>query len=318
MSRFEKLKFFHRPVAPFRLDLSTWILRRRSENAVDRWDGQTYRRVLVVENQAVEVAIRQVWFMDTPRLRISVVGKRVPAGTKVSITAAIVRLLGTQSDLRPFYRIAARHKKLMALASRFRGAKPSRFATVFEAVVNGIACQQLSLSLGIQLLNRLAAAFGPAMSINGVPAYAFPQPQDLAQLKPDDFRKLGFNRQKGRAMIELSSAVVERRLDLEGLEDQPDDEAVRVLCGLRGVGRWTAEYVLLRGLGRLHVFPGDDVGTRNLLQHWLGLSKPLDYQGVHRVLAPWHRYAGLIYFHLLMNRLHEKGEINRTSEMEKD
>jgi DNA-3-methyladenine glycosylase II len=72
------------------------------------------------------------------------------------------------------------------------------------------------------------------------------------------------------------------------------------LCTLRGVGRWTAEYVLLRGLGRLHVFPGDDVGARNNLQRWLGILEPLDYDGVQRVLARWQPFQGLVYLHLLL------------------
>jgi DNA-3-methyladenine glycosylase II len=126
-------------------------------------------------------------------------------------------------------------------------------------------------------------------------------------LTPEDFRKLGLNRQKARAIIELSIAVVKDRLHLESLEGLNDEQVVERLCELRGVGRWTAEYVLLRGLGRLHIFPGDDVGARNQLQRWLRLRKPLDYQGVRRVLAPWQSHAGLIYFHLLMNRLDEKG-----------
>jgi len=87
--------------------------------------------------------------------------------------------------------------------------------------------------------------------------------------------------------------------------DLSDEEAVKCLDQLRGVGRWTAEYVLLRGLRRLHIFPGDDVGARNSLQRWLGFRKPLDYQGVHRALASWRPYAGLIYFHMLLNGLDE-------------
>ena len=75
------------------------------------------------------------------------------------------------------------------------------------------------------------------------------------------------------------------RLDADELEHQDDAAAVARLRELRGVGRWTAEYVLLRGLGRLHVFPGDDVGARNNLQRWLGLLEPLDYDGVQRALA---------------------------------
>jgi DNA-3-methyladenine glycosylase II len=69
----------------------------------------------------------------------------------------------------------------------------------------------------------------------------------------------------------------------------------------------TAEYVLLRGLGRTHIFPGDDVGARNNLKRWLRLEKPLDYEAVRRTLERWHPYAGLIYFHMLLDRLAEAG-----------
>jgi DNA-3-methyladenine glycosylase II len=110
-------------------------------------------------------------------------------------------------------------------------------------------------------------------------------------------------------MIELARSITEGRLDLEGLADIPDGEAVKRLCDLRGVGRWTAEYVLLRGLGRTHVFPGDDVGARNNLQRWLRLAKPLDYQGVRRVLSRWDDHAGLVYFHMLLDRLAEAGHL---------
>jgi DNA-3-methyladenine glycosylase II len=65
----------------------------------------------------------------------------------------------------------------------------------------------------------------------------------------------------------------------------------------------------MRGLGRLHVFPGDDVGARNNLHRWLGLAGPLDYDGVRRALAPWSPYGGLVYFHLLLDRLAEAGYV---------
>ncbi|MEX2121481.1 MAG: hypothetical protein WD847_17970 [Pirellulales bacterium] len=75
---------------------------------------------------------------------------------------------------------------------------------------------------------------------------------------------------------------------------------------------------MLRGFGRAHVFPGDDVGARNNLQHWLRLSKPLDYEGVRRVLSRWGSYSGLVYFHLLLDRLAEAGHVGETSPQERD
>ena len=97
-------------------------------------------------------------------------------------------------------------------------------------------------------------------------------------------------------MIELARSIAEGRLDLEGLADLPDDEAVKRLCELRGVGRWTAEYVLLRGLGRTHIFPGDDVGARNNLQRWLRSGQAARLRGGPACSGP---LGGLRRTHLL-------------------
>jgi DNA-3-methyladenine glycosylase II len=226
---------------------------------------------------------------------------------KTAVVSALDRLLGLQVDLTTFYEIAARQARLGPLARRFRGMKPPRFATVFEGVANAIACQQVTLTLGIRLLNRLAARYGPAIRKGDETCHAFPRPDDLAELQSHDLRPLGFSRQKSRALIELARLITEERFDLEELGTLPDDEAIERLRTLRGVGRWTAEYVLLRGLGRTNIFPGDDVGGRNNLRKWLRLREPLDYEGVGRRLARWRHFGGLIYFHLLLDRLKQAG-----------
>lgn len=295
------------PAPPFRLDLTVWALRRRPDNEVDRWDGESYRRALPLSGKFVEVAVTQLGPPDAPRLQITVTGARRTVDIESSVTAALNRMLSLQMRLSKFYRLAATDRRLWLLARRFRGLKPPRFPTLFEALANGIACQQFTLTQGIRLLNRLATTYGAA--IKGSDLHAFPQPPDLARLEPDKLRRLMLTRQRVGALIELSDAIVERGLDMEALAALDDEAALARLLQLRGVGRWTAEYALLRGLGRLHVFPGDDVGARNNLQRWLGLKKPLDYEGTRRILAKWSPYAGFIYFHLLLDSLAEAGAL---------
>jgi DNA-3-methyladenine glycosylase II len=306
--------FFLTPRPPFRLDLTAWTLRRRADNAVDRWDGEVYRRVLSLPGGAVEVAVTQVGPPETSKLRVTVEGQALSSEVKAAVSSVLGRLLGLELDLGPFYRFAARQTQLNALAVRFQGMKPPRFESVFEAVINAIACQQLTLTVGIQLLNRLAQACGRPLRTSHVVAHAFPRPRDLVEVSPTTLRKLGFSSQKARAMLELSAAVVRADLDLESVAALPDEAAIACLRELRGVGRWTAEYVLLRGLGRLHVFPGDDVGARNNLQAWLSLPATLDYDGVGRALNRSRRYGGLIYFHLLLDRIFEKGFIESATD----
>jgi DNA-3-methyladenine glycosylase II len=164
--------------------------------------------------------------------------------------------------------------------------------------------------VGIQLLNRLAQAHGRAIHTVEGPFHAFPLPEDLLEVEVEDLRSLGFSYQKGQALLNLARLIADRKLDLDAIEKLDDGAAIARLCEIKGVGRWTAEYFLLRGLGRMHIFPGDDVGARNNLQHWLGLPERLDYRGVRQALQGWEEYGGLIYFHLLLKSLAEKGTID--------
>lgn len=304
-------RFYLEPKAPFRLDLAVWALRRRPENEIDRWDGAMYRRVLVVEREPVEVAVAQVEPTASPRLRVTVTGRNI-SNTKKHIATLLNNMFSLQVDLSRFEQFANRKAKLGPLVRRFRGMRPPRLPSVFEALVNGIACQQMSLTVGIILLSRLARMCGLGLEIDGKTVHAFPRPQDLAHRDPESLRRLGFSRQKVRAIIEAARAIVDETLDLETLVESSDETALAELQKLRGVGRWTAEYILLRGLGRWHIFPGDDVGARNNLSRWLGLADIVDYESVSRALSRWKPYGGLIYFHLLLDRLAAKGYVERS------
>lgn len=298
------------PVGPFCLEFTAWALRRRPENRVDRWDGTTYRRVIAIRGRAAEVSVCERGLREAPRLEVNVIGERVHAKAKDEVRALLTHMLGLQVDLKPFYQMASRAPKLRELVERYRGLKPVRFPTVFETLANAFACQQFTIAAGLQLLNRLARKGSVALRTKVGVVFGFPEPSDLLRLSPRTFRKLGFSRQKTNAFRELSRNLVAQRLDLDTLMNRRNEDAISFLLGLRGVGRWTAEYVLLRGLGRLDVFPGDDVGAQNRLAKWLHRSRPMNYASVRRALDRWQPYAGFIYFHMLMESLAATGKIS--------
>jgi DNA-3-methyladenine glycosylase II len=302
------------PVPPFRLDLTAWALRRRAVNTIDCWDGETFRRALMIDDQIVEATVRQDGQPDRARLQVNLAGLKLTERTQRVARSLLERMLGLRRDLAPFYKLAERDPRLATLVGEFRGLKPPRFPTVFEAAVNGIACQQLSLLVGILLLSRLTHKYGRTMGGPNDALHAFPGPADLASVRSQSLNALGFSGRKAHFLLTLSSAIRDRRLDLEQLARLDDEAAVDLLQGLSGVGRWTAEYVLLRGLGRLDIYPGDDVGARNNLARFLGRRKPLDYEGVRRAVSGWQPYAGFIYFHLLLARIKEAGWLKSNEE----
>jgi DNA-3-methyladenine glycosylase II len=296
--------------SPFRLDLTVWALRRRPHNAIDRWDGACYRRTLVLADQLVEVGVCQQQGPTSTTLTVELRGSSAALSDDAvaEVHRVLERTLGIGVDLGGFYRMAERDDRLSALARRFCGVRPPCFPSVFEAVVNAIACQQLSLVVGIHLLNGLAERFGPTLSVPGARP-GFPTPERLAGADPQVLRELGFSRAKASAATVLARRVAGGDVDLEALRDLDDGRALATLQGLAGIGRWSAEYTLLRGLGRYHVLPGDDVGARNSLSRRFGLGPGAGYDAVAELARSWSPYGGLVYVHLLLDTLAATGHV---------
>src|SRR5215218_2852552 len=225
------------PDGPFRLDLTAWALRRHARNAVDRWDAGTYTRVMSLHDGPVALSVTQAAEPAEPRLSVLLAGRPIDTPAEALVRSALNRLLGLTVDLSPFAAMAASDPLLGPLAARLRGLRPPRFPTVFEALVNGIACQQLSLAVGIQLLNRLAADRGKAVSDGSDGPRAFPDPDALACLDTNDVKRHGFSTTKARTIIEVAQAVVADHLDVEALQGLEDGAAIERLTGLRGIGR---------------------------------------------------------------------------------
>jgi DNA-3-methyladenine glycosylase II len=303
-----ELTFTLRPRPPFRLDLTVWAIRRRAHNLVDRFDDGVWRRVLVIGKSPVTIAVRQTRFGERPEIEVLISPAR-PRAIKTEVTAILKLMLGLDLDLSDFYRLARGDAHLRKLAGHLRGMKPVRYATVFEGFANAVACQLVSLSAGMHVLNRLTEAFGIVGDVDNE-VRSFPLATTIARSNPDALRVLGLSRQKGEYLIGLAKLAIDSKdPDFASIGQLDDDDAIARLLKIRGVGRWTAEYVMLRGFGRINIFPGDDVGGRNKLFEWLEMTDAPTYDGVSRMLERWHPYGGLIYLHLIVNAVADAGHV---------
>ena len=300
----EETVFHILPIQPFRLDLTVWALRRRKENTYDSWENGVYKRILVVHGNPVLVQIKQTAPAQSPKLEVTLKGSNSDDYT--TALQIIEQTLGVKRDLTGFYRqIATKDEKLGSLFESLAGLKPPRFPSLFEAIVNGICCQQLSLTVGIILLSRLSQKYG--LGIKDEIQKAFPEPDNLAKSSIQELRQLGLSGQKSRALIALSGEFLTKPVTFEDLEKLDNESVVTRLMGYLGVGRWTAEYVLLRGLGRLESFPGDDIGARKNLKDRLGITRPLSYHDVKSIVSRWHPFEGFVYFHFVVQKLRKRG-----------
>jgi len=198
-------------------------------------------------------------------------------------------------DLRPFYRLAARHPALAPILRRLRGLKPMRPAGLFEMAVVAITEQQISLAAAYAIRTRLVERFGyPAQG-----CWVFPDAGRLAAATLRQLRSTGLSRAKAGYVRALARDLESGRVDLDAIAALPDADAHDALMNIRGFGPWSADYVLVRGMARPDRVPLDDLGIRDVVGRRLGSGARASSSETGKLLAPFAPYRGLAAFYLL-------------------
>ena len=291
-------------VPPYRIDLTVGALRRLSTNPVDIFTpGGHYVRALVGIRRPLFARILQV---EPNALSVTLDGDAADHPTGL---ASVRRILGVDRDVTPFIHAAARIAWLRPLAKRMLGVKPPRYPTLWEACLNAVVFQQLSLLAASAIMRRVIDILSPRVENEGLVAYAFPDVQSFLGARDPDLLGAGLSAAKVATLRRVAESIVSGELEERVLEGLPSLEAANLLSSIKGIGPWTATVILLRGLGRLDVFPAKDSSVaRNLAlvagETTFDIAKVLDVLGAQR---------GMLYYHLLLARLESRGEIGRAS-----
>ncbi len=286
-------KILH-PPEPFLFHESLLRFRVSREEFVNSYADGVYRRVIEDANGDLVLleAEKEGEGPDSIRLRMTTEGRMTKLAQNAGLDA-IKHILAFDLDLRPFYRMAKDDASLAPTAKKFRGLKPIRYMSVFEALVTAITAQQVNLTFAGAIRGRMVKRWGRKVRIDGKTHYAFPRPERLARARVSTFRSMQFSERKAEYVIDVARAALEGRLDERELRILPIDEAVARLTEIRGVGRWTAEQMLFRALGRVEVFPGGDLGVQKVVAQFCFGEKRVDEKKARMQADKWHPWASL-------------------------
>jgi DNA-3-methyladenine glycosylase II len=282
---------------PFRLDMTANALRRLATNLVDRFDGGIYRRALATPAGVTVVRVSQ-----PASDALAVAASGAPLGDDV-VEAFVRRSLGIDVDLSPFRTAAAQVPWLDALARRMIGLSSPRYPSLWEACVNAVTYQQVSIHAASAILGRVVTALAPAVDDADGPLRAFPDAERFAAAAPDALRALGLSANKVSALQDIARCVIAGELQEAAFADRSTPEAIAELVRHRGIGPWTAAVICLRGLGRLDVFPENDSGVARAMKDISG-DIGIDGPGTVALLGA---QRGMLYYHLLLGKLAARG-----------
>lgn len=196
--------------------------------------------------------------------------------------------LSLDDDLEPFYRVGETDPAFAPVIQELYGYHQVKFLTPFENACWAILSQRNLMSVSHRMKQGLTDHFGGALTVEGVTYQAFPEPSALAMRHVDEINDVVRNRWKSEGLRSVAYAF--DNVDEQWLKTAPDDEVWRWLRGIKGIGEWSATFIMLRGLGRMSVIPIGDKGLLNAISIVYG--QMATDEDARRLSAPFGSLAG--------------------------
>lgn len=294
------MKLTMRAVPPFNFDLSALIF-SDGDKEIRRYENGRFWQVIRIDDKLVLTFIESFGSVDNPKISVTLrSNEEVSSGEKTRVEEIIRWFFDLDYDLKPFYKYVKNDEVLARLTQELRGLRSPATATVFEALFDSIIEQQISLNVAHGLEKNVIKSFGDTLKLDGEVYYAYPTPRNLAHATVKELQKCGLSRRKAEYIQNISKLIVEGELDLEGLKHCEDVNAViSALDGIRGVGVWTAELTMVRGM-RKNALPADDLGLRRVISHYYCGGKGISSNEARVVAQKWGSWKGLAAFYLIV------------------
>jgi DNA-3-methyladenine glycosylase II len=293
------MPFIIRPKPPFDFQRSAQMYSRFRNSLPDLYEDGIYMRVLRPNRMPVLVSVSSKGTTEEPKLVIAT----YPSLNKpeaFSLKCLLGSMLEPAFDFDHFYAIAKKDTIMRTIAKKLRGLRPIRPPTVFESAIIAITEQQISLYAASAIRSRLIQRYGDRVTREGRTFYGFPTPKSLARARPAGLRRVGLSAAKARSISEFSRRVADGGFNLEGLRRMDDDQVADELTKSWGIGKWTAEYVLVRGMGRVNSIPAGDLGIRRAVSQAYFNGRSISAEMVRKIMiekfAP---YSGIAAFYLM-------------------
>ena len=288
-----------RPVPPYDFALTAaYHTYFQGRSGADVFEDGVYRRLLEFDGRPALVSVRSTGRLAAPELSLELAGQGLTGQHHQQAAAQVAWMLGAGLPLTPFYERAAADPPLAGLVREFHGLHPPRTPTLFEALTLAVLGQQIAAGVARTLRRRLIETYGISAEFGGETYYAFPRPETLAAAPPEELRQLKLSGRKAEYIQNIAAAArntpgdtgaavgatesdgdetwrdgaglggdaarlgVAAQDGLESLAQLPDAELTARLTALRGIGHWTAQWALVRGLARPDALPVGDLALR--------------------------------------------------------
>ncbi|HKF36080.1 MAG TPA: hypothetical protein VKB35_04205 [Ktedonobacteraceae bacterium] len=243
------------PTAPFDFDQSLKFLGVFGPTKHEQTISQgSLTKAVCINGQAVVFEISSMGTIEEPRLAYTLYSAQ-PTGesTKNAVIERMTFFLSLQDDLRPFYRLGREDPDFAPIIEHLYGYHQVKFLTPFENACWAVLTQRNPMNIGQKMKQALIERFGSSLEVNGTTYKAFPEPIQIAVADESELLSLVRNGRRAEYLGAIARAFSE--VDEEFLKTAPDEEVEAWLRSIKGLGEWSVDFIMVRGLGRTERVP---------------------------------------------------------------
>nr|MBA2423668.1 DNA-3-methyladenine glycosylase 2 family protein [Chitinophagales bacterium] len=201
-----------------------------------------------------------------------------------------------ETDIKPFYRMAKKDELLRPLVKKYFGYRMVGICNLFESLCWAIIGQQINLNFAYMLKQRFIMHFGERLLWRDKTYYLFPKIERIAALETSSLTALQFSRQKANYIIEVARTFESGKISQQQIAALSFEDAKEMLLSLKGIGNWTANYVLMKTFHHPNAFPLEDAGLQQAIKRNLNITEKPGLQMIKDIFSKyegWEAYATL-------------------------
>jgi len=288
-------------LAPFDFDLTAHIF-SRGDNQIRSYANGKFSQILKINGKLILIQLSSVGTIEQPKIAVALKSaETITSKDKQKAGEAVKFIFNLDFNLCSFYVDIKKEPVMRQISKQLYGLKNPTTPTVFEALMDSIVEQQISLKVAQTIEVRIVKKFGEALLLDDETYYVYPTPQNIANVSINELQGCGLSERKAQYLQGAAQVIVEGKLDLENLKNkQTPDEILSELDSIRGIGIWTAELTMLRGMQKLDAFPADDLGLRRVISNYYCEGKSIENAEAREIADAWGRWKGLAAFYLIM------------------
>ncbi|MEH7073772.1 DNA-3-methyladenine glycosylase 2 [Neobacillus drentensis] len=273
-------------------------LQRSDNECMYEVENDRIRKVIVIGETQTLVEIEGI---NNKLLKIHFLRGTVPRTPqhRTEIIRYIREWFDLDIDLTPFYEMGKIDPLLKMAVEKFYGLRLIGIPNLFEALCWAVLGQQINLSFAYTLKSQFVEKYGDSIEWNGKKYWAFPSYERIAKLTPSDLADIKMTVKKSEYIIGVAQLMACGELSKEKLMDAGSfKEVEKRLIKIRGIGPWTANYVLMRCLRFPTAFPIEDVGLINSIKTILNMDRKPTKKEILEFSIPWENWESYATFYL--------------------